>query len=311
MPRLSGTKLKSLVREPLLHFLLIGGAAFVVFDDVALDDASADSKRIIVDRESLLGFMQQRARVLEPEGFAAQLDALSDEQRAQLVEDYVREEALYREAKAMQLDDADYGARQRLIGQLRFINEGFVAASIEVSEQELLDYLQAHSDRYSVKPTITFTHVFFNTERHGDESARDLAEAKLGALNSEQVPFHQAVGHGDRFLYHANYVRKEAGDIDSHFGREMQRPLFAAEPDEKTWIGPFRSEYGYHLVLLTTKSAGYLPSLDQVRPRVEADAIQARLENAFEEMTDSIVESYEVELDAALREEADLAASSR
>jgi len=211
----------------------------------------------------------------------------------------------------MQLDGADYAARQRLIGQLRFINEGFIAASIELSEADLLGHLQDHSDRYDVEPVITFTHVFFNVERHGDESARDLAHAKLEALNRDQVPFHQAVGHGDRFLYHANYVRKSADEIVSHFGRAMQQALFSANADQTTWIGPLRSAYGYHLVLLTNKTAGYLPTLDQVRARVETDALQARLEDAFEQMTDSIVDGYEVEVDAALGDEIDLAARSQ
>ena len=76
----------------------------------------------------------------------------------------------------------------------------------------------------------------------------------------------------------------------------MQQQLFSIDPDGKSWHGPFRSPYGYHLVMVTKKTAGYDPPLEEIGQRVEQDATQARLEEALDRITQSIVDGYKVEV---------------
>ena len=296
--------LRKLLKEPLVHFLVIGFGLFVVFGYVSKDQRSDPVNRIVVDRDRLLTFMGYRSKNPNVDSHEDQLDDLSAPELQTLIDDYIREEALYREAKALNLDKNDYTLRRRLIRQLEFINQGLISSTLTLAESDLKDYLGSQKDRYYVPPKITFTHVFFNRERHGDDSAQALAQEELKVLNDARVPFHRGLSHGDRYLYHRNYVSKDAGEIASHFGQGMQEQLFVIDPDSESWHGPFRSPYGYHLAMVTKRTAGYHPPLGEVRQRIEQDVMQARLKEELDRITQSIVDAYEVQVADGLQGDA-------
>ena len=296
--------LRQLLREPLLHFLAIGFGFFVIFNAVSGDQRADRGNRIVVDRESLLTFMQYRFKNFQADSSGDPLNHLSADELQTIIDGYVREEALYREAKALNLDKSDYVSRRRLIGRLEFINQGLVSSAITLSEDDLVRYFDAHKDRYYVPPRFTFTHVFFSRERHGDDQAYVLAREELKVLNDTRVPFHGALAHGDRFLYHRNYVGKEASEITSHFGPDMQAALFAQEPDDRSWFGPVRSAYGHHLVMVTKRTDGYNPTLAEVRQRIEQDAARARLTAELDRINQSIVAQYDIQVADGLQRKA-------
>jgi hypothetical protein len=286
-----------LLKEPLTHFLIVGCALFVLFELVIRDSPYGASKRIVVSDERLSAFLQYSSRAEVPD----RMEDLPPEELEQLIDSFVREEVLFREAKALGLDTKDYAVRRQLVRRLESVNRMVVSSSIQLSERDLEDFLASNQDRYHVAATVTFTHVFLSLDRHGDQVALRLARAKLEELNRARVPFHRAPSHGDRFLYHQNYVKTAAEEIASHFGTEMRRELFDRNPNDALWIGPLRSPYGYHLVMVTNRSVGYDPPLEEVRRRVEADAYQERLEAELDRITSSLVDSYEIVVDEPLR----------
>ncbi len=286
-----------LLRDPLSHFLLGGLLLFLAFEWLGGSDPGAGaSDVIVVDRAALLGFVQNRTKAFDLELAAARLDALSEAERALLIEDYVREEALHREALALGLDEDDYVLRRRLVQKLEFVAQGFAEADGGLDEAELAAFFAAHRDEYRVAPHVTFTHVFLDAERRGWEDARSEARAALARLRAERVPFTGAPRHGDRFLYHLNYVERTPEYVTSHFGPETGRALFALEPDASRWHGPFESPFGAHLVMVTDRAAGRLPTLDEVRGRVEEDARRARMRERSEEAIRAIVDRYDVRI---------------
>ena len=288
--------MKRLLREPLVHFLAIGIGLFVLFDFVAPEDSSLDDRTIVVDRDALLRFLQFRSKAFNPEIAAARLDALGDAELQRLIDDYVREEALHREALALGMDQNDYVIKQRLIQSLRFITNGFVSAAVDVSDEEVAEYYEAHREDYFVDPYVTFTHVFFSSDRHGAEQAQQLAEAKLEELNDEQVPFSGSMRHGDRFLYNVNYVERTQDFVASHFGRAMAASLFDLEADEERWYGPLESAYGYHLVLVSKRKDGYYPPLEEIANLVREDALRIKLDEQNERAVQAIVDTYDVRI---------------
>ena len=284
--------LRRILRDPLGHFLLGGRLLFLLFGLVGRGDPARDV--IVVDRATLLGFVQQRTKAFDPALAATRLDALSPAARQRLIEDYVREEALHREALALGLDAGDYVIRRRLVQKLEFVAQGFGEAGAAPSEEELAEFFAARSEEYAVEPAITFAHVFFDAERRGREAARRAAEAAREELAQERVPFSEATRHGDRFLYHVNYVERTPDYVASHFGKEMADALFALDPEETGWRGPFESPYGSHVVLVTARKQGRTPALDEIRGRVLEDARRARIRELSEEALRGIVERYEV-----------------
>ena len=286
--------LKEFLKEPLVHFLAAGLALFALFGIVNRNDEDSHPNVITVDQEALLTFIQYRIKAFNPDLAAKKLDALSQQELQRLIDDYVREEVLHREALALGLDDDDYIIRRRLVQKLEFITEGFAEAGADLDEAAVQRYFDANKADYYVEPYVTFTHVFFQTEDRPREQARALAEEELQKLNRNGVPFSEAPQHGDRFLYHVNYVERTPDYVGSHFGPAMARELFELEPNEFVWRGPFDSAYGVHVVLLTTNEPGREPELAEIEGRVREDARRARIREETEAAIADVVDAYDV-----------------
>ncbi len=286
--------LTATLKEPLLHFITAGVAVFLLFEAVSPDGAGLGDKVIVVDRESLLTHIQYRTRAFEPRIAADRLATLSAEELERTIRDYVREEALHREAKAMGMDANDYIIKRRLIQKVEFLAQGFAEASIDIDEADLARYLEGNRDDYFIEPKVTFTHVFFNADRRGREEAHAAAEAALMRLNGAGVPFAEAGRHGDRFIYHLNYVERTTDLVASHLGPGLTKAVFSAPAGDGVWRGPYVSEYGAHLVLVSRSEPGRYPELAEVRARVMDDVRRTRARERLDAAIDEIIASYEV-----------------
>jgi hypothetical protein len=283
-------------RQPLVHFLLIGAALFAVHQWVLTRNPD-ERKTVVVDRAALLTFMQYRARTFDPERSDQILDALGDEELSQLIDEYVRQEVLYREAKALGLDRDDFVIRQRLIQKLEFINQDLSSQLTELSEEDLRGYFEEHRDDY-VKPSrVVMTHVFFDQRAGGRDQALQRAESTLAVLNSRRVPFNEGPRHGDRFFYDVNFVGAEEEQVRRFLGPEIARAAMSLEPSEKLWRGPYASEYGHHLVMITSRSPEKYLELDEIRPRVQEDARRYRIKELEDAVVDRVIEAYDIRID--------------
>lgn len=286
--------MRRILREPLLHFLIAGGAIYLLFAWWGGDAARSDPHRILVDRAALLQYMQYQAQAFEPKTFAAQLDAMTPAQRQQLIDDYVREEVLYREAKALGLERGDYVMRQRLVQKMGFLLE--VHAATPVTEAELQKYLDAHRDLYHVAPSWTFTHVFVDRSRRGEPDARRIAGQLLRQLNEKHAGFNDAPRYSDRFPFLQNYVERTQEYIASHFGAAFAGELARLPLDAGRWQGPLKSDQGWHAVLLTARADARTPVLAEVRAQVQDDLQRDRDAALQEQSTQALIDQYRVEL---------------
>lgn len=259
-----------LLKDPLAHFLGIGCLLFLGFSWFGPSEPSEDLIR--VNHEVLVPYLLHRNPGPGVAGASEYLERLPDEQKAQLVEAFVREEVLFREAKAFGLDRDDYVARRRLVTQIEYLHQ--LAADVTApSAPALLAAYAEKAERYREPATITFTHAFFP---HGDVDEQALlATARLArdTLNANDVPFHEGPSVGQRFVYHRNYVNKNADEIRSHFGAAFRDVVFApgVPPELDTWVGPYLSEHGAHVLMITRVTPARTPPFEEVRQRVEAD----------------------------------------
>ena len=288
--------MKTLHKEPLVHFLVLALGLFVLHSAVSHEDADADVKRIVVDQNNLLKFIQYRTKSFEPVTAQKQLSSLSDDALQKIIDDYVYEEALYREARTLGLDRDDYVIKRRLIQKVDYIARGFAESFNEVSEEEVQQYFEDNKSDYYVEPRVTFTHVFFSAERHGTAKAKELAEQKLAELVKSRASFNDAARHGERFLYGMNYVERSQLYVESHFGKEMTEKVFAIEPGQHQWQGPFESQHGVHLVMMTQKQPGYMPALQEVYTRVSQEAQRAIVAERAKRATQQIVNGYDIDI---------------
>lgn len=288
--------LKQILREPLLHFLVAGGLLFGIYMWTHRGAPKpTSSKTIVVDKASLLNFLQYRNKAFKPDYFEAQLDSMSARELQDLTEQYVEEELLYREAKSLGLEEGDDVIRQRLVQKMNFLIEDLADTSGAPSDADLEDYLKRNQAQYVIEPSVTFTHVFADSSVHGEKTAKELAERLKAQLNSTHAAFNDAPQFGDRFPFLQNYVERTFDYIASHFGKEFAAQIQKLNPSQTQWVGPIQSEYGYHLVLMTSRTQGRTPQLGEIRSQVEEDWLRDRKEKARTQSLRELASQYTIE----------------
>lgn len=290
--------MRALLRQPLLHFLAAGALIFLAYSWLGPDNGTVTNEREIrVDRDALLNFMQYRAQAFDRDLFAQRFDALDDDQRQALIQQYVLEETLYREAVSLGLDDGDYDIRQRLVQKMSFLVEDVAAGEaeqIEPGDDELRLYYEQHAEDYRVDPDYTFAHVFFDKDKHGEPEAHALAEALLPKLQDGNVSADATADYGDRFRYLRKYEARNRTQVINNFGQDFVDELDRLPVDHPAWSGPFASRLGWHLVLLSARTDSRLPALAEIRDKVLYDYRYEKMSAAVQDAEDELVKKYDV-----------------
>ncbi len=274
--------MKRLLKEPLLHFLLLGAVLFAAYA-VLPRGGAGDLGRIVVTQGKIENLRASFSRVWQRPPSPAELDGL--------VQDYIRDEVLAREAMALGLDKDDTIIRRRLRQKIEFISDD-IAAQSEPTDAELSAYLTAHPDAFRVEQRFTFSQVYLNPEKHGD-LARDTAQL-LAQLN-------QAGGKadfsalGDPFLLERQFTAAPASEVAKQFGEKFAVNLGGLVPGQ--WQGPVESGYGVHLVLVSERTDGRVPALADVRDAVRREWANARRLEANEKFYQELLKRYIVTIE--------------
>lgn len=261
-------------REPLVHFLLAGAVIFAALSwRVAPDDPASRTIRLTRDDQARLSV--NFAEVMGRPPTEAELDALIDR--------WVREEVLYREALRLGLDEGDAVVRKRLAQKMDVIAAS--AADAEAPDSATLQkWLRDHPDRFAQDMALTFDQLYF-TSRGRAVVAKTLLE---GGANWTKV--------GDPVSLPAHFEAASRETVSDEMGPEFTHSLEGLSP-ATTWHGPIESALGWHLVRLTAKQPGALPPLAAVRKRVEddwrAETGRLRQDSAFKTLRDA----YTVKVD--------------
>ncbi len=270
-----------LLREPLVHFLLLGGALFALLSLGDRGETRAGDDQIVVTAghvETLVvTFTRTWQRPPTPDELKGLIDA------------FIEEEILNREALRLGMEREDTVIRRRLKQKMEFLYEDF-AATATPTEEELREFYQRNVDAYRAAPRLTFRHVFLS-ERRGDDLDAD-ARAVLAELRAGADPD----AAGDATLLPRRFEDEPLRTIASQLGADFAQRL--DEVDEiGVWHGPIGSPYGTHLVLVTERRAGAARTLEEVRPAVERDLVFERRQRTKQAMLDGLLERYEVTIE--------------
>jgi hypothetical protein len=270
-----------LAREPLLHFLLLGAALFALHRAVA-GPAAEPADEIVVGRGRTEALAQTFARTWQR--------APSEAELAGLVEDWVRDEVLYREAVAMGLDRDDTVVRRRMRQKLEFINEDAELAA--PTDAELAAWLAEHADAFRSGARLTFTQVFLDPTKRGAAVPADAA-ALLAKLRADPgIDLDRA---SDSLLLAPIYVDATEAEIELLFGAGFAKALRERAPGD--WFGPVESGYGWHLVRIDAHTPGRVPELAEVREEVARDWAAERRRKALDAEYAKLRARYRVRVD--------------
>ncbi len=276
-----GGVVRRLLREPMVHFI---GLAALIFAAYALlsPPAPPAQERIIVTAE-------------DGQRLAAQYQstwnrAPTAEEFRNLVDQFVREEVYYREARAYGLDQNDQVVRVRMRQKMEFLLAD-PAAVAAPAEAELQALFAATASKYAPPDTIAFDQVFLGDGGDGDDGGA-RAEAALQALTAGADP----ATLGQPSLLPAALPPARPAQVDASFGAGFFARI--AGLPEGQWAGPVRSAYGLHLVRLSAITTSPPPKFEDVRAAVEDDWRRDALRKAAEAAYQAIKARYDVDLSA-------------
>ena len=226
------------LREPLLHFLLIGAALFAV--DAWVASRTADPRVIVidaaVDREAINVF--KTARGLDP----------NEEELFALRRVWLDNEVLYREGLALQMDRGDPMIKDRVIFKaLAMINAGL--ALPQVDDTVLRAWFEQNRARYDAPERFDFEEAVLAGDS-GEEAARAFATA----LN--------AGAPGDSRAGLRVFKDRPRNNIVQSYGEGLAMSLAALEPGK--WVAMPQRD-GWRVLRLVALQAARPASYEELR----------------------------------------------
>ena len=276
---MKNSRLYTFLREPLLHFLLIGSALFAAYN--LQNEGIVENNRIVISEaeiDRLITLWEKKRQRLPTQ---SELQGLIEQQ--------IREEVMYREAIAMGLDQNDSVVRRRLAQKVEFISAD-LAALAEPGETELADYLATHGDTFELPARINFVQIYIDLNKHGDNAqahANSLLD-KLGQSGSDL----DIETIGDSLMLDHQYEQLTEHDISRLFGKDFANNLFTLPVG--SWQGPVLSGYGPHLVRIDNKTEARLPELETVRDKVRDEWLAQQRRIMDEAFYNGLRQRYEI-----------------
>lgn len=272
--------MKKLLREPLVHFLLLGLLVFAGFKVTSRNEAGEPGK-IVVTQAQVETLVTGFSRTWQRPPTTLELE--------RLIREYIREEVCTREALALGLDKDDSVIRRRLRQKLEFISDS-VASQADPTEEQLQQYLQAHANSFRGERQFTFSQVYLDPQKHGENLTRDinqiLAELRLAGSKTDVSKM------GDSLLLEQNFESVPTGEVSKQFGEKFVANLAQLPVGE--WSGPIESGYGLHLVIVTDRKNGSAPALADVRETVKRDWLNAQRSETNEKFYQALLKRYTV-----------------
>jgi peptidyl-prolyl cis-trans isomerase C len=267
--------LRAAIREPLLHFVLIGAVLFA-FTAVRQHKQDHAEIRITAGEVAQLAALWETQAQRKPS--AAELRGLIDER--------IDEEVLAREAVRLGLDRDDVIIRRRLAQKMAFVSDD-LAVVTEPAQTELRAYFDAHKATYTTPDLYALRHVFFNPDRHGmaldADAQRELQRLTRGA-NASEV--------GDPFMLPGELADVSRDDIARDFGSSFADAVTASTPG--TWAGPVRSPFGVHLVKLESHTPSSEARFEDVRDRVREAFLAQKQQEANAALRTKLRRQYKI-----------------
>lgn len=269
------TRAAALLREPLVHFLVLGALVFVAMAGRAPD---LGERRIIVDEPVVAGLVNHHVRAFRRPPTAEELDGL--------IRDHVRGEVYYREALRLGLDTDDEVVKKRLRNKMLAI-AGAEAEAAQPSDAELQALLDANPARYAAPPRYRLEQIYLGPDA---PALRAAAAAEIGRIPKGARPgiMTQPLPLPGRF------DDASQTDLAEQLGDDFATAL--ARLPVGTWMGPVVSGFGLHLVRIDQRVQPPPPRLADVRQRLENDWRSSAIRKAQDAHLQQLLDSYDVEI---------------
>jgi len=274
-------RMRQLLSEPILHFLLLGILLFAGYRWQAPGDSTG---RVIVITQGVvddLVIQHVAARGREPS--ATELN--------RLIESYVHDEIFYREGVKLGLDRDDIVVKRRVRQKIELIEED--ASTRTPTDADLSAYLAANPARFAQPAVLTFEQVFLGSSTNGPDIVRAVAityEALRNGTDPKRL--------GTPTLLPNSLIETPSDLVARDFGANFAAALETIPIGE--WSGPIDSSFGAHYVRVSDRTPAVAPPLGAVRDQVVREWENDRRLRARADAYGRMRREYEVSIEAAL-----------
>lgn len=269
-------------RDPITHFILIG-LALVAINHFWEDYQGEQGRTIVVSAAEMdrLGKIWANTAGRLPTG----------EDKQQIIDQYVQEEVLVREAERLGLGNDDTIIRRRLAQKMDFlVSED--AASPDPSDDVLEQWFDENRSEFAAPERRSFVHVYLSPERHRD-AVQAAAEAALTRIKGGA----DWKNLGDPFIQKRSYAAIPLNEVTRLFGPDFAQDIFKLEANE--WSMPIGSAYGLHLVRIETIDSAANALFEPMKPQILAAWREDRSIQSKQAALKKLVSEYQVVVEGA------------
>ena len=250
--------LQKILKEPLLHFLIISIGFFVFYssNNKTSDKSIIAKSEIVISQSQVRNIKNQFERVWKRQP--------TEQETKGMLKGYIKEEILYREALSLGLDRDDTIIRKRMAQKIDFLFSD-IASIAEPTEEQLEKHYHDSQSKYTRDVQLTFSHIYLNPTKH-DNTLKTDAEKIIATLKNKKA---DPADLGDPIMLEPIFNKIETSQINNLFAENFATDISTLETGK--WQGPIKSGYGYHLVKIDQRIESQPTPFEEIRTIVKRD----------------------------------------
>ena len=262
--------IKQWLKEPLVHFMLLGMLIFVVYQ---WRQPELESSPIVVTTDTVEQLANQYRKTWLQEPSKALLE--------QAVNNHVATQLYAEQAFAMDMHKDDSVVARRMRMKMELLEGLFVA---EPTRDEVEEYFKENLNSYIQNRKMSFEHRYFNSPRQSQEWQDMLQQLARGVTVTS-----------DPSMYQDEYDEIQVSRLVRGFGSAFV--AFLSDQPLGEWAGPFRSPSGWHIVRLNRLEDPIPPKLDTIFDQVAEDTLRAKREAAKQDALEKLLANHSITIE--------------
>ena len=220
---------KFIQQEPLIHFALPAILIFATYRILV----PQEKEQITVSQQTIQALINNHSYLLNR--------PLTESEKSEVIEEFINEEILIREAQKQKLAQTNTTIRKMLIDQMRII---FDEEPLEPTRADLENLINQNPEKYQPSQIINLEQVFYrlNSPKLPSNSDAILNQLRQGK-NFQNM--------GDNSLMGNTLNGYSEAELKGMFGLEFTRQVLDLNLNE--WSKPIESNQGTHFVRVTQK----------------------------------------------------------
>ncbi len=258
------------LKSPILHFMLLGIAAFVAYNLLK----PPDRESITVTTQTINALVQQRESISR--------NPVTDKERRVILEGYIEDEILLREAYKRDFDKNDYRVRKRILNIMRSSLSEVIP---QPSVAQLRVFYDENKDRYLTSSSRSFEHIYFS---FASAKLPDKPERFIRQLQEKD----DITGLGEFSVAGNQFSKSTFQTTAITFGKPFAQMVFKMPLNQ--WRGPIESFRGIHYVRVTAEHEPQLPPFEQMESYLRQDYLLRKTRESQVKKIDELRKNYKV-----------------